>query len=71
MHHPTGLLMLWGNGIRPGVTIANTDNLDIAPTLLALMGVPVPAIMPGRVLSEAWSDAPAAHLNGEPRHASA
>lgn len=71
MHHPTGLLMLWGNGIRPGVTITNTDNLDIAPTLLALMGVPVPAIMPGRVLSEAWSDAPAAHLNGEPRHASA
>ncbi|WP_437629630.1 hypothetical protein [Sorangium sp. So ce854] len=54
MHHPTGLLMLWGKGIRAGVEIADTTTLDIAPTLLSLLGIPVPDIMTGRVLSEAW-----------------
>jgi len=59
MHESTGLFMLYGKGIRPGVEIKNTTNLDIAPTLLALMGVPVPAVMKGRVMSEAWGEAPA------------
>jgi hypothetical protein len=60
MHDPTGLFILHGKGIRPGLEIKNTTNLDIAPTLLALMGIPVPAIMKGRVMSEAWGEAPAA-----------
>ena len=56
MHHPTGLFVLHGKGIRPGVEIKNTTNLDIAPTVLSLLGIPVPAIMKGRVMSEAWSE---------------
>ena len=60
MHHPTGLLVIWGKGIRPGVEIKNTTNLDIAPTLLSLLGIPVPSLMTGRVLSEAWGEAPGA-----------
>ncbi len=60
MHHPRGLLALWGKGIRPGLEIKDTTNLDVAPTLLTLLGVPVPPIMTGRVLSEAWGEAPAA-----------
>jgi len=52
-HHPEGILMLYGNGIRPGVHIAGSNNLDIAPTLLSLLGLPVPAEMKGRVLQEA------------------
>ncbi|MFO0758040.1 MAG: hypothetical protein U0359_16205 [Byssovorax sp.] len=60
MHHPTGIFMLYGKGITPGLHIANTSNLDIAPTLLSLLGVPVPAIMKGRVLGEAWGEAPSA-----------
>ncbi|HVJ19054.1 MAG TPA: hypothetical protein VM686_26725 [Polyangiaceae bacterium] len=54
MHDPTGLLVLHGKGIRRGVEIKGTSNLDIAPTLLTLLGTPVPATMKGRVLDEAW-----------------
>ncbi len=57
MHHPTGMLVLWGKGICSGVHIEGTTNLDIAPTVLSLLGLPVPSIMKGRVLSEAWEKA--------------
>lgn len=56
MHHPRGVLGLWGRRIRAGVEIPRATNLDIAPTLLTLLGVPVPQIMQGRVLREAWDE---------------
>ncbi len=56
MHHPEGVLLLWGPGIHAGLELKDLSNLDIAPTLLALMGIPVPAVMKGRVLSEAWGE---------------
>jgi hypothetical protein len=57
MYHPTGVLGFWGKGVRAGVEINDTTNLDIAPTLLALLGVPVPSVMKGRVLAEVWQGA--------------
>jgi hypothetical protein len=60
MHDPTGLLVMYGPGIERGLFIGHTNDLDIAPTLLSLMGVPVPEIMQGRVLSEAWGERPKA-----------
>ena len=69
MHHPTGLFMLHGKGIRPGLEIKGTNNLDIAPTLLSLMGIPVPAVMKGRVMSEAWGEAPPARDDRAPAQA--
>ena len=60
MHHPQFVFTLWGSGICAGVDVPNTTALDIAPTLLTLMGIPVPSIMKGRVLSEAWGDRPIA-----------
>lgn len=57
MHHPKGTLLMWGKGMRPGYEIRGANNLDILPTVLTLMGVPVPAHLPGRVLSEAWDGA--------------
>ena len=54
MHDPRGLLFLHGPGIRQGLELPNVGPLDVAPTLLTLMGVPVPAVMKGRALSEAW-----------------
>jgi hypothetical protein len=59
MHDPVGTLLLWGPGIRAGLELRDTSNLDIAPTLLALLGVPVPSFMQGRVLAEAWGGRPA------------
>jgi hypothetical protein len=55
-HDPKGMMILYGQGIRRGGQIAGCDNLDIAPTLLTLLGLPVPAVMTGRVLSEAFSE---------------
>ncbi len=55
MHHPEGLLAFWGNGVKQGFEIQNTTNIDIAPTILALLGIEVPPVMTGRVLSEAFN----------------
>jgi hypothetical protein len=49
-HDPQGMMLLYGPGIRRGGHIADCNNLDIAPTLLALLGLPIPAEMKGRVL---------------------
>ncbi|HEX8068929.1 MAG TPA: alkaline phosphatase family protein [Pyrinomonadaceae bacterium] len=49
-HHPQGVLLLYGPGIRRGAHVAACDNLDLAPTLLTLLGLPVPTEMTGRVL---------------------
>lgn len=56
MHDPKGMLLLHGPGIERGLFIENTTDLDIAPTVLSLMGIPVPEVMTGRVLGEAWGD---------------
>lgn len=54
MHDPKGLVIFHGKGINAGVELGHCTNLDIAPTLLTLMGLPVPEVMQGRVLSEVW-----------------
>lgn len=50
MHHIDGLLAFYGVDVRRGVKLPDCTNLDVAPTLLALMDVPVPAVMEGVVL---------------------
>jgi hypothetical protein len=50
MHHPDGLFIAYGQGIAAGKQLRACTNLDIAPTLLSLLGVPVPKAMSGRVL---------------------
>ncbi len=72
MHDPPSVFTLWGPGIRAGVDIPATTDLDIAPTLLTLMGIQPPAIMKGRVLREAWGDqpiTPARKTDGASAHA--
>ena len=49
-HRMDGILFLAGPGIQPGKTIEGASILDVAPTVLALLGVPVPKEMDGRVL---------------------
>ena len=49
---PPGLLLFVGEGIRPGALLGGASVLDVAPTLLYLLGLPVPRDMPGRVLTE-------------------
>ena len=52
-HEQAGMLIMAGPGIRAGVSIGECSTLDIAPTLLALLGLPIPSYMRGRVLEEA------------------
>ncbi len=60
-HRLDGILYLWGRDVRPRARIDGATLVDVAPTLLALLGLPAAADMPGRVLTEALvsADAPA------------
>jgi hypothetical protein len=49
---PPGLLLAYGEGIRPGAVLADASILDVAPSLLYLLGLPVARDMEGRVLTE-------------------
>ena len=49
---PDGVFLAAGAGIRPGSTPAHASLLDVAPTLLYLMGLPVARDMEGRILTE-------------------
>jgi predicted AlkP superfamily phosphohydrolase/phosphomutase len=49
---PDGVLLASGDGIRPGAMVAGASVLDITPTILYLMGLPVARDMEGRVLTE-------------------
>lgn len=52
-HHPEGVLLMAGPGVRPAARVEECDNLDLAPTLMHLLGEPVPDVMQGRILTEA------------------
>lgn len=51
-HRENGVLYLYGRGVRPGATLRDATLLDVAPTVLALLGIAPPRDMPGRVLTD-------------------
>lgn len=52
-HRAMGIVILKGQAIRRGGATEGATVLDIAPTALALLGLPVSREMPGRILKEA------------------
>ncbi|PYQ12060.1 MAG: hypothetical protein DMH00_06755 [Acidobacteria bacterium] len=52
-HREDGIFILSGRGAAQGRLTKQATLFDITPTVLALLGAPVPADMPGRVLDEA------------------
>jgi hypothetical protein len=48
-----GILMLGGEPFLEDTQIENARIIDVAPTILYLMGVPIPNDMDGKVLHEA------------------
>jgi len=48
----SGFLLAVGAGVRAGARIEGASVLDVAPTLLYLMGLPVARDMEGRALTE-------------------
>lgn len=51
-HTPTGLIILHGDSIPSGRRV-NANLIDVAPTVLCLLGVPIPDDMDGKVIAEA------------------
>lgn len=53
-HLPNGVLFLHGAGVRAGARINRATILDITPTALHALGVPLARNLPGRVLQDAF-----------------
>jgi predicted AlkP superfamily pyrophosphatase or phosphodiesterase len=51
------IFLAWGNGIRPGVRLDHISNLDVAPTIAALLGVEMTNVT-GHPLRKILSDPP-------------
>ena len=52
-HRLNGMALLWGRAICAGGRLRDAQILDLAPTILHLMGHSVPHDMDGRILTEA------------------
>ena len=55
-HQLDGVFMIWGAPIRSGHAFQGAQIIDVAPTILYLMGQPIPEDMDGEVLSTAIKD---------------
>jgi predicted AlkP superfamily phosphohydrolase/phosphomutase len=51
-HYPEGILIACGPGLRRGVTISRQSILDMGPTLLYSLGLPIPLDFEGRVITD-------------------
>ena len=61
-HRPQGVLVMSGPGVKRGAEVASPTILDVAPTALALLGLPAGEDFDGRVLAEAIEGAPPARI---------
>jgi len=57
-HRLEGLLVLHGGPVKAGATLFSPGILDVAPTILALLGLPLSGELPGRVIDEAFQRPP-------------
>jgi arylsulfatase A-like enzyme len=57
-HLLDGVCAIAGAGVRVDGQMHRVDITDVAPTVLALLDVPVPDDMDGRVLTEAFTEPP-------------
>lgn len=55
-HAPEGILLIRGEGIREGVHLEGARIVDVMPTVLHGMGLPLPKGLKGQVLREAFVD---------------
>ncbi len=63
-HRMNGIFIASGPGIRAGNTLEHARLTDLAPTILHLLGLPVPSDMDGHALTEIMDDARAVEFGG-------
>ncbi len=56
-HRSEGIFLAQGPGIRQGLRLETNNILDLAPTIMHLLGEPVPQVMDGRVVLEIFNEA--------------
>ncbi len=52
-HGPPGILLMRGGPVKRGLNVQGADIYDLYPTILYLLGLPVPQDQPGKVLLDA------------------
>jgi predicted AlkP superfamily phosphohydrolase/phosphomutase len=62
-HRPDGIVFMKGKSMGRGVSLQDANIVDLAPSILYLLGVPVPADMDGQVLEKAFL---ASHIKKHP-----
>ncbi|HEX6791151.1 MAG TPA: alkaline phosphatase family protein, partial [Candidatus Krumholzibacteria bacterium] len=55
-HRPDGIVAFYGAGVNRGAKIEGATIRDVAPTVLALMGLPRADDMPGQAIRSAFTD---------------
>jgi predicted AlkP superfamily phosphohydrolase/phosphomutase len=55
-HRMNGVVAMHGPGVRPGSSLGAASIVDVTPTILNALGLPVPTYMDGRVLQEAFTE---------------
>jgi len=53
-HNPRALLMMYGDHVLKGSSEKECQLFDVAPTVLAYLGLPVPSDIDGNIISEAF-----------------
>ena len=51
-----GIFLTYGPNIKKGSEITNAEIIDIAPTILHIMGIPIPKDTNGKVLKEIFEE---------------
>jgi predicted AlkP superfamily phosphohydrolase/phosphomutase len=55
-HHMVGVVGLRGPGVQSGLALPEASLMDLAPTILHYLGLPVPDHMDGQVLTQAFTE---------------
>lgn len=56
-HRPKGIFILKGNEFNNSTELKNIHIMDLAPTILYLMGLPIPTNMDGKIITDAFKEA--------------